>query len=356
MNRGTALLVAVVVLAGIVAVAPIGLAAAQDDAGGSNETSEANETIDVSPGERLSGVIGVQSAEISGEVESRAFEVGLNETETDAERAAFVAEQLNRSEQRLAEIEHRQRELRERREAGELSQGAFAARMAETSARAEQIKRETNRSAEVVRDIPEPVRTEQGLDEERLATLRERAGNATGPEVAAIARDIAGNDVGGPLAPGARGPRSDLPGSAPDRSGDGNGPPGGAGEPPANETDEASGDGANATDGSNVGERPDGGETIDVGEANVTDETNGADETNGSAGSSGDGAGGADGSDRNASGTDEASADDTDEADDRGGNRSASAVKGVIVGLSSVVDAVGDRLAATVAGESSAGA
>lgn len=308
MNRGIALLVAVVVVAGIVAVAPVGIAAAQDDPGETNETSAANETADISPGERFSGVIGVQNAEISGEVESRAFEVGLNATETDAERAAFVDEQLTRSEQRLAEIEQRQRELREQREAGELSQGAFAARMAETSARAERIKRETNRSAEVARGIPERVRTEQGIDEERLATLRDRAGNATGPKVAAIAREVAGDDVGGPLAPETRGPRSDLPGSSPDRPGSGNGPADG----------DRSGNATNATDGSNGGESPDMGGTIDAGEANVTD--------------------------------------GTDDAADRDENRSSSAVKGALGDLSSAVDAVGDRLAETITGGSSGSA
>ncbi|WP_435093741.1 hypothetical protein [Halorubrum sp. N11] len=212
MNRRIALIavaVALVGVAGIAAASPIGTAVAQDDPVATNETDAGNETVhetDISPGERLSGVIGVQRAEISGEVDSRAFEIGLNQTETPEQRADLVAERLNRTEDRLTEIERRQRELRERRDAGELSQGAFAARMAETSARAEAVKREANRSADVAGDLPESVRADRGLTEERLGELRQRAGNASGPEVAAIARGVAGNDVGGPLASDRRGP------------------------------------------------------------------------------------------------------------------------------------------------------
>ena len=245
MNRRIALLVAVVALvglAGIAAAGPVGLAVAQDDTGTadgdaeSDGTEPTNETTDISPGERLSGVIGVQNAEVSGEVESRAFEVGLDRATTDEERADVVVDRLDRSEQRLAEIEERQQELRERRDAGELSEGAFAARMAETSARAEQVKREANRSADVARGLPESVRADRGLDDDRLNELRDRAGNASGPEIAAIARGVAGNDVGGPLAQHRRGAPTGTPGGSGGPGDGGSGGPGDGG-PPGDRTD-----------------------------------------------------------------------------------------------------------------------
>lgn len=282
MKRGIALLAVAVVLvgvAGIAAAGPVGTAVAQDDPTATNETDEGNET-DISPGEQLSGVIGVQRAEISGEVESRSFEVALNRTESPEERADLVAERLNGTEERLVAIERRQRDLRERRDAGELSQGAFAARMAETSARAEAAKREANRSANVARGLPEAARTNRGLDEARLNEVRQRAGEASGPEVAAIARGVAGNDVGGPLASERRGPPGDVgAGGGPDRGngsgagdgsgtgdrqGTGNGPPGDGPSDGGNETDDdgnagSAGSGvstsgsANTSDGANGG-------------------------------------------------------------------------------------------------------
>ena len=263
MNRGTALLLAVVALvgvAGIAAAGPVGSAVAQDDpapandTGGDSGTETANET-DVSPGERFAGVIGVQRAEIAGEVESRAFEVGLNRTGTPEERADLVAERLNRTEERLAEIERRQRELRERRDAGELSPGAFAARMAETSARAETIERGANRSAEVAGELPESVRAENGLNEERLGDLRQRAGNASGPEVAAIARGVAGNDVGGPLTADRRGPPEDARNGSDGGAGPNPGerPEAGDSEPGEGRPERGNGTDGDATDGNGGG-------------------------------------------------------------------------------------------------------
>jgi hypothetical protein len=291
MNRGTALLVVVIAMvgvAGIAAAGPVGTAVAQDDPGATNETSEGNGTAtDISPGEQLSGVIGVQRAELAGEVESRAFEVALNRTESPEERADLVAEQLNRTEERLAEIERRQRELRERRDAGELTPGEFAARMAETSARAEAIKREANRSAEVAGELPESVRAERGLTGDRLGELRERAGDASGPEVAAIARGVAGNDVGGPLASDRRGPPGDA-GDGPER---GDGP--GIGEGPG-------ADGDTAADGpSERGNETDGNATNGADDAtNEADDATNAVETPGDAGNDTTDRGADDGGDR----------------------------------------------------------
>ncbi|OYR45251.1 hypothetical protein, partial [Halorubrum sp. Eb13] len=292
MNRGIALLVvafAVVGVVGIAAAGPVGTAVAQGDPGATNETAEGNETAnvtDISPGERLSGVIGVQRAEIAGEVDSRAFEVALNRTENAEDRADLVEERLNRTEGRLTDIERRQRELRERRDAGELTQGEFAARMAELGARAETVKREANRSADVARDLPESVRADRGLDEERLGELRERANEASGPEVAAIARGVAGNDVGGPLAAERRGPPENAgPESDP---GPGEGGDGGDGVP-------GTGDG---TAGEGPPDRGDGSDA-DGNATNATgDSTNAVGTPTDGSGNANEGAGRGDGGDR----------------------------------------------------------
>jgi len=248
MHRGIALFAAVAVvvgLAGVAAAGPVGTVIAQDDTGTEDEAPESNETTEMSPGERLSGVVGVQSAEISGEVESRAFEVGLDRAETPGERAEIVAQRLDKSEQRLAEVEQRQRELRERRDAGELSQGAFAARMAETAARAETVRRGANRSAVVAEELPDSVRADRGIGRERVESVSERASGLSGPEVVAIARGVAGTDVGGPIAADRRGPPGGVAANESDRPSD-DGSLGGVGESPADRT---GGEDGNATTG-----------------------------------------------------------------------------------------------------------
>jgi hypothetical protein len=340
MKRGIALLIVAVVLvgvAGIAAAGPIGTVAAQDDPVATNETSEGNETAngtEISPGERLSGVIGVQRAEIAGEVDSRAFEVALNRTETDEERAALVAERLNRTEDRLTEIERRQRELRERRDAGELSRGEFAARMAEIGARAETIEREANRSVDVARDLPESVRADRGLNESRLGAVRERASEASGPEIAALARGVAGNDVGGPLASERRGPPTEMgPGAGP---GAGGGSPGGDGRPGRGTESGADGNATNATDGAT--------NAID-GAANATGAPTTAGNSTGGSASDNAGQGGGDASgDGSGAGSSTPTGDERSppaEGDNRGGGGAsgsgagdANAVEAVMEGIS----------------------
>ncbi|MDZ5810975.1 hypothetical protein U4E84_06410 [Halorubrum sp. AD140] len=288
MNRKIALVAVAVVLvgvAGIAAAGPVGTVAAQDDPVTTNETNETedgNASADISPGERFGGVVGVQSAEVESEVDSRAFEVGLNRSETDEERADLVAERLNRTEQRLAEIERRQQELEERREAGDLSQGAFAARMAETTARAEGLERDTNRSADVARGLPAEVRTERGLDEERLDEVRGRASDLSGPEVAALARGVAGNGVGGPLAGDRRGPPTDAGPAADERPGGGDA--GGGGN--AADSAENASDRGGGTDGGAGANASDGGDDADGGAgANASD---GGDDADGGGGGADD--------------------------------------------------------------------
>ncbi|PHQ43447.1 hypothetical protein Z052_04640 [Halorubrum sp. C191] len=272
MNRWIASLVVAAVAAALIvgaaAAAPAGMVTAQTDPengsggdSGAESASGVNATGDLSPGERLAGVVGVQGAEIEGEVESRAFEVALRESETNESRAAVVAERLNRTAERLAELEQRQDELRERREAGELSQGAYAARMATTIARIETLSRGLNRSASAAAELPAAVRNETGVDNERLATLRERANELSGPEVAAIARGVAGKDVGGPVAPGRRGPPGNGTARGPpvDAGSPGMGRPGGdSGNRSAGPPGASSGNGSMGTPGAGSGKGPGG--------------------------------------------------------------------------------------------------
>jgi hypothetical protein len=329
MNRWIASLVvaavAAVVIAGAAAAAPAGVVTAQTDApnGSGADSGGENATADLSPGERLAGVVGVQGAEIEGEVESRAFEVGLREAESNESRAAVVAERLNRTEERLAELEQRQQELRERRAAGELSRGEYAARMATTTARIETLSRGLNRSASAAAELPAAVRNETGVDDERLATLRQRASELSGPEVAAIARGVAGEDVGGPVAPGRgppangtdRGPSADAgppgegaPGGVsgngsvgPPGAGSGNGSIGAPGAGPGNGSVGGSGSGSagppdsGSANGSNPSDQPGSGNATGGGTGNASTGPPagpGSEGSQGEGGPSGGGAGG----------------------------------------------------------------
>lgn len=220
---GVAVVAAILLAVGLVASGAAASGAAALDEPGAVETNVADGTVNestdenesVSPGERLGGVVGVQAAEISGEVENRSLERRLGPDRSEEERADAVAEKVEENEQRLAELEERKAELEAAREAGNLSHGGYQARMASLAAEVDAIERTTNRSAEAAKDLPEEALAERGVNWERVETLQNQASELAGPEVAEMARGIAGPNVGG-----------------------GAGPPAHAGPPAANETRE----------------------------------------------------------------------------------------------------------------------
>lgn len=189
MRRATHILVVAVALAVIVAVPAVGLAATENH----NGDGQATETA---PGERLAGVVGVQGAELAGELDKRAFGIGLARAETQAAQADVVAAQLDAVEDRLTAIEDRKARLDERREAGEINEGTYRAQVAELSAQTANAKALTDRSASAAEQLPADLLAERGVHTERIRTLRDRASELSGPEVAEIARRIAGSGVG----------------------------------------------------------------------------------------------------------------------------------------------------------------
>jgi hypothetical protein len=204
MKRTLPLFVAVLLVGSLFAAVPVGGAA------GSNES----ETL---PGERFAGVVGTQEAELDGELESRAFGIAVANADSDAERAELVAERLDRNEARLADIDARYRTLRQQRDNGAISEGTYRAKVTVAVAEASATNRTTNEAADVSAGLPENVRAEYGTDD-RVRTLQRNAADLTGPEVADIARDIAGSSVGAPLGPDDRPERP--PGAGPNGTDD----------------------------------------------------------------------------------------------------------------------------------------
>ena len=128
MNQRTASLAVLVVAAmAVVAVpaaglAPGGIGASQDSAGDATEVeangtnaqaaANASENASIPPGSQLTGIVGVQKAEIEGEVATRSFDVALNRSGDNASKqAAVVARQVTDLESRLADLRERKAEL-----------------------------------------------------------------------------------------------------------------------------------------------------------------------------------------------------------------------------------------------------
>jgi len=219
--RRTTLLTIVLVVASVAAVPVVGMAATGggDDVRpqtNGTESSESNATV--APGERLSGVVGVQGAELEGEVDSRAFGLRVAQAATEEAKAGVVAEQLGDIEERLKELEQRKEELDEARENGSMGEGEYRARVAELAAQTETVQRLANQTDETAGGLPADLLESKGINVTAIQTLKNDAQNLTGPEVAEIARSIAGEGVG--KAPGERPDDAGPPDDATDRAGD----------------------------------------------------------------------------------------------------------------------------------------
>ena len=327
MKPGIAVLLVGAAIVGLLAAGPVagavgGIAdvgeVADVDEPNSDADGEENETR---PGERLGGVIGVQAAEIDGEVDSRAFERQVDPNRSDDDRGAAVADRVERAETRLTEIETRQAALREQRDDGEITHGEYRARTARLAAETASIERTMNRSAAIATDLPKEVREDRGIDDDRIRTLSERANELSGSEVAEIARGIAGPNVGDPVASGERPDHA----GPPDANKTPEGPPGAnetqlpngtvTGPPESNETrgtppdvDDIPSDSQANASSSNPGSDAAGSES----------ESGPPDDAAGSESESGDDEHGSDGAGSDDSESDESSSDRGE--DERGGN------------------------------------
>ncbi|MFC7026898.1 hypothetical protein ACFQH8_04045 [Halomicroarcula sp. GCM10025710] len=220
MRRATpAIAVAVLVVAALVGVPAATMA--QETA------TETNEPASVAPGAQFAGAVGVQGAELGGDVEARAYGISVARANSDAARASVVAGQAGAVERRLDRLEQRKTDLDQARANGSMSDGEYRARVAQPHAQTRATSRLANQTATTADRLPAQTLRENGVDVEALRMLVERSVEMTGPEVAEIARQIAGPRAGDPPRPdraqagpmaGDAGPRTDRgPNAADDR-------------------------------------------------------------------------------------------------------------------------------------------
>ncbi|MFB6079424.1 MAG: hypothetical protein ABEJ81_00230 [Haloferacaceae archaeon] len=213
----------------VVVTLVVAIALATVPSGGLAQSGDAS----VAPGERFAGVVGVQGAELGGAVATRTLQVRLARAESPSARAAVVADQVNGTRERIDELARRRERLREARNNGTISEGQYRARLARLVAESHALQRRVNRTADASRDVPDAALRAHGVEPDELDRLRRGAGNLTGPEVAAVARGITGDDGRGPpagVAPGrthveGNGSERGSSGGAANASADRGGPP-----------------------------------------------------------------------------------------------------------------------------------
>ena len=185
--KRTSILVALMVVVGMVAVPAVGAVAQQ------NSENDVDET---SPGERLSGVVGVQQAELDGEIERNAFTIALERADDNATKASHIAEKLNETEARLSELDERKAELDEQRANGDITEGQYRAQTAKMATEVETQKQQLNQSNATASELPAETLEENGVNVTAIGTLMDNANELSGDEVSEIARSIAGDRSG----------------------------------------------------------------------------------------------------------------------------------------------------------------
>lgn len=167
------------------------------------------------PGAHLAGVVGVQRAEIDGELAGRSFGLQIASANSNSAKASIVADQLGDLEQQTVDLRERRQELVDARRNGTISQARFRAEMAALAARNGVVERRLDRTETTARDVPADVLESKGVNATAIQTLRGEARNVAGPDAADIARSIAGPNVGSGLAANASaGPPTDVPGNS----------------------------------------------------------------------------------------------------------------------------------------------
>lgn len=203
---------ALLVVGTLVVFSVAGVAA--DTAQDATEQANESDNAAVDPGAQLAGVVDVQEAELEGDVEERTYGIQVAQANSNEARADVVGERLTAIEQRLGELERQTQDLDQARENGSMSEGEYRAKIAGVHARTQTVDRLANQSNETAQGLPADLLSERGIDANNIKTLRDRANQLSGPEVAEIARSIAGDNVGQSASQAAAGERGQDRGNA----------------------------------------------------------------------------------------------------------------------------------------------
>jgi len=198
---------ALLVVSALAAVPAVTMAqeTATPDAQTANETNAT-----VQPGAQLAGAVSVGEAELDGEVQSRTFGIRVAQANTADAKAKIVAHQLNDSEQRLEALEERKQELQEARDNGSMSEGEYRAKVARMHAETKNVERLASETNETARGLPVETLEANGVNATRIKMLSDRANELSGPEVAEIARGIAGQSASDQARADRAGDRGDV--------------------------------------------------------------------------------------------------------------------------------------------------
>ncbi|UWG46508.1 putative component of type IV pili like system [Halanaeroarchaeum sp. HSR-CO] len=165
------------------------------------DESAENATGDTPPGAMLAGSIGVHESEMKGAIEQRAFGHQIAAAASNESKAQVLKQTQDRTGERLTDLEERKTRLEQARENGTIAESQYRAQVSVVAAESARIQAMANTTERTAQGIPNETLRANGVNVTALHQMRDRAHDMTGPEVAEIARQIAGDDVGAPMGP-----------------------------------------------------------------------------------------------------------------------------------------------------------
>jgi uncharacterized coiled-coil protein SlyX len=174
----------------------------------------ANETA---PGVRLAGSIAVHQEELQGELEHRSFGLAMAAASGNDSKAQVLNRTQERLESRVTELEQEKAQLNASLANGTISESQYQVRMSALVTKTSNLERMANSTSQTAETFPREILEENGVNVTALEHVRTQAHNMTGPETAAMARQIAGHSVGTPMGPPQEMPRGPQAGMNGDR-------------------------------------------------------------------------------------------------------------------------------------------
>ncbi len=203
MRRPTSAVLALLLVVSAVAAVPMVMAQQTE-----TQTDQTTENDTAAPGAQLAGVVAVGDAELDGDVDARAYDIRVDRANSSDAKAAVVADQLNRTSERLGELEQRRQQLEQARDNGSMSEGEYRSRVATLHAESKNAERLVNQTNATASELPAETLEENGVNVDAIRALSDRAANLTGPETAEIARSVAGESAGKDIGAGEAADRS----------------------------------------------------------------------------------------------------------------------------------------------------
>ena len=198
MNRtATAAAVAVLVVLSVAAPAfGMPVSSAGESPRWAQTTTASTGTNETSPGARLGGAVAAQGVAVGTEVESRSLRHQLNQSNSNDSKAAVLARQVNRSQSRLAALRTDRRQLETAYRNDSISESEYRIRATRLSAQISAVRRLNAQTSGVADRLPAESLRRNGVNVTALRSLRSMADEVEGPQIAAIAREIAGPQNG----------------------------------------------------------------------------------------------------------------------------------------------------------------